>query len=235
MVLDGAMHGADLLAHVEKVPVPTLEPGDIVVMDNVPDHRSAAARDAIRRAGAALRALPPHSPEFNPIGMAISKPKACLQRRAARTVTELREAIGQATDNVTPAESDVDEAAIEEARTRLRDPIGLFGIPSQASCVLETVTVSPVGHDLGMDDDHHTDSDQDEYDENADETETFHAEFDAQYELRCANPAQIESLTFTYFDVFRGAEELELTVITEAGQSRHEVTREEPTVRLGGE
>ncbi len=104
MVLDGAMHGAAFLAYVEQVLVPALEPGDIVVMDNLPAHRSAAAREAIQRAGAELRFLPPYSPDFNPIEMAFSKLKAYLKRRAARTVTELWEAIGQATDNFTPAE-----------------------------------------------------------------------------------------------------------------------------------
>ena len=104
MVLDGAMHGAAFLAYVEQVLVPTLKPGDIVVMDNLPAHRSAAVRDVIRRAGAELRFLPPYSPDFNPIEMAFSKFKADLKRRAARTVTELWEAIGQATNIFTPDE-----------------------------------------------------------------------------------------------------------------------------------
>ena len=104
MVLDGAMHGAAFLAYVEKVLVPTLRPGDIVVMDNLACHRSAAVRNAIRQAGAELRFLPPYSPDFNPIEMAFSKFKAYLKRRAARTVTELWEAIGHATDIFTPAE-----------------------------------------------------------------------------------------------------------------------------------
>ena len=64
MVLDGAMHGAAFLAYVDKVLVPTLEPGDIVVMDNLPAHRSAAVREAIHpgRGRAALpAALQPRS------------------------------------------------------------------------------------------------------------------------------------------------------------------------------
>ena len=104
MVLDGAMHGAAFLAYVEKALGPTLKPGDIVVMDNLPAHRSAAVRNAIRRAGAELRFLPPYSPDFNPIEMAFSKFKAYFKRRAARTVTELWEVIGQATDIFTPPE-----------------------------------------------------------------------------------------------------------------------------------
>ncbi len=104
MVLDGAMYGAAFLAYVEKMLVPTLEPGDIVIMDNLPAHRSAAVRDAIQGAGAELRFLPPYSPDFNPIEMAFSKLKASLKRRAARSVNELWEVIGEATDSFTPAE-----------------------------------------------------------------------------------------------------------------------------------
>lgn len=104
MVLDGAMHGAAFLAYVDQVLVPTLKPGDIVVMDNLACHRSAAVRGAIHRAGAELRFLPPYSPDLNPIEMAFSKLKAYLKQRAARTIPELWDAIGQATDNVTPAE-----------------------------------------------------------------------------------------------------------------------------------
>ena len=104
MVLDGAMHRAAFLAYVDKVQVPTLKPGDIVVMANLPAHRSAAVREAIHRVGAELRFLPPYSPDLNPIEMAFSKFKADLKRRAARTVTELWEAIGHATDIFTPTE-----------------------------------------------------------------------------------------------------------------------------------
>ena len=104
MVLGGAMHGAAFLAYVDKVLVPTLEPGDIVVMDNLPAHRSATVREAIHRVGAELRFLPPYSPDLNPIEMAFSKFKADLKRRAARTVSELWEAIGHATDIFTPTE-----------------------------------------------------------------------------------------------------------------------------------
>ena len=104
MVLDGAMYGAAFLAYVEKMLMPTLDPGDIVVMDNLPADRSAAAREAIQRAGAELRFLPPYSPDFNPIEMAFSKLKAYLKRRAARTLDELWDAIGEATDDFTPTE-----------------------------------------------------------------------------------------------------------------------------------
>ena len=98
------MHGEAFLAYVEKMLPPTLRPGDIVAMDNLACHRSAAVRDTIRQAGAELRFLPPYSPDLNPIEMTFSKFKAYLKCRAARTVTELWEVIGQATDIFTPAE-----------------------------------------------------------------------------------------------------------------------------------
>lgn len=105
MTLDGAMHGAAFTAYVEQVLVPTLRPGDIVVMDNLPAHKPAAAREAIERVGAELRFLPAYSPDFNPIEMAFSKIKALLKKAAARTVTDLWDAIAQAIDAVTPDEA----------------------------------------------------------------------------------------------------------------------------------
>ena len=104
MVLDGAMHGAAFLAYVEQALVPTLDPGDIVAMDNLAAHRSPAVREAIRRPGAELRFLPPYSPDLNPIEIAFSMVKADLKRRAGRTVTDLRDAIGHATDILAPPE-----------------------------------------------------------------------------------------------------------------------------------
>jgi transposase len=104
MVLDGAMYGAAFLAYVEQVLVPTLKPGNIVVMDNLPAHKPVAVRQAIEAAGAELRFLPPYSPDFNPIEMAFSKLKAFLKKTAARTVEDLWDAIAQGIDSFTPAE-----------------------------------------------------------------------------------------------------------------------------------
>ena len=104
MVLDGAMHGAAFLAYVEQLLAPSLSPGDIVVMDNLPAHKPAAVRQAIEAAGAELRFLPPYSPDFNPIEMAFSKFKAFLKKRAARTKDDLWDAIADATDIFTPPE-----------------------------------------------------------------------------------------------------------------------------------
>lgn len=104
MVLDGAMHGAAFLAYVEQVLVPTLRPGDIVIMDNLPAHKPVAIREAIENAGAELRFLPPYSPDFNPIEMAFSKLKAILKAKACRTIDDLWNTIGVAIDTFTPTE-----------------------------------------------------------------------------------------------------------------------------------
>ena len=66
MVLDGAMNGVAFRAYVEQVLVPTLTPGDIVVMDNLPAHKADGIRQAIEPAGCTLLYLPPYSPDFNP-------------------------------------------------------------------------------------------------------------------------------------------------------------------------
>ena len=95
MVLDGPMNGAAFLAYVEQVLAPTLKPGDVVVMDNLPAHKPAAVREAIERVGARLRFLPPYSPDFNPIEMAFAKLKALLRARAERTVEALWNATGE--------------------------------------------------------------------------------------------------------------------------------------------
>ena len=104
MILDGAMHGAAFLAYVEQMLAPTLKPGEIVIMDNLPAHKPVAVREAIEAADAELRFLPPYSPDFHPIEMAFSKLKAFLKKTAARTVDDLWDAIAQGIDDFTPTE-----------------------------------------------------------------------------------------------------------------------------------
>jgi transposase len=102
MVLDGPMNGDWFLAYTKQILVPTLEPGDIVVMDNLSTHKLPAVKVAIEEAGAHLRFLPPYSPDFNPIENAFSKLKASLRKAAARTVPALWDAIATAIDSLTP-------------------------------------------------------------------------------------------------------------------------------------
>lgn len=73
MVIDGPINGESFLAYVRQVLVPTLRPGDMVIMDNLGSHKSAAVREAIEAAGARLRFLPPYSPDLNPIENAFAR------------------------------------------------------------------------------------------------------------------------------------------------------------------
>ena len=86
MTIDGAMTGAAFLAYVEQVLAPTLMPGDIVILDNLPAHKPIAIREAIEATGGCVLFLPPYSPDFNPIEMTFSKIKALLKKAAARSV-----------------------------------------------------------------------------------------------------------------------------------------------------
>jgi len=104
MLLDGPMHGSAFRAYVEQVLVPELNPGDVVVMDNLPAHKVAGVRETIETAGARLLYLPPYSPDFNPIEMAFAKLKALLRKTAARTVDDLWDAVAQSLDAFTPDE-----------------------------------------------------------------------------------------------------------------------------------
>ena len=96
MVLDGPMNRVAFQACIKQVLVPTLHRGDTVVMDNLPAHEGAEVRQAIEAAGAALRYLPPCSPDLNPIENAFSKLEATLRKAAARTVDDLWDVIGNA-------------------------------------------------------------------------------------------------------------------------------------------
>ena len=104
MVIDGPINGDSFLAYVRQVLVPTLRPGDTVIMDNLGSHKGAAVRKAIEAAGAELRFLPPYSPDFNPIENAFSKLKALLRKVAARTRDALWSAVGAALEAFTPDE-----------------------------------------------------------------------------------------------------------------------------------
>jgi transposase len=103
-VYDGAMNGTVFLAYVEQVLVPTLSPGDIVVMDNLPAHKASGVREAIEKAGAELRFLPPYSPDFNPIENAFAKLKALLRAKAERTIPALWDTVGTLIDVFKPDE-----------------------------------------------------------------------------------------------------------------------------------
>lgn len=105
MVLDGAMDGAAFRVYLEQVLVPSLQQGQIVVMDNLSVHKQAAVRAAIRQAGCHPLYLPSYSPDFNPIELAFSKIKAYLRRVGVRTQEALEQAIGAAIDRITASDA----------------------------------------------------------------------------------------------------------------------------------
>lgn len=104
MVIDRAMNGHIFQVWVDQVLCPTLKPGDIVVWDNLPAHKVAAAEAAIDAVGASLLRLPPYSPDFNPIEQLFAKLKAHLRKAAARTVDQLWREIGRILSSVPPTE-----------------------------------------------------------------------------------------------------------------------------------
>jgi len=103
-VLDGPINGEAFLAYVEQVLVPTLKPGDIVVMDNLGSHKNLAIRQAIRGAGARLIFLPPYSPDLNPIEQVFAKLKTLLRKAQERTVEAVWKRIGSLLQCFDPAE-----------------------------------------------------------------------------------------------------------------------------------
>jgi transposase len=93
-VIDGPINGQSFLAYVEQLLVPTLKPGDIVIIDNLGSHKGKAVRRTIRATGAKLFFLPPYSPDLNPIGQVFAKLKTLLRKAAERTVEATWKRIG---------------------------------------------------------------------------------------------------------------------------------------------
>lgn len=93
-VFDGAINGASFRAYVEQVLAPTLQPGDIVVLDNLASHKVAGAREAVEARGASLLFLPPYSPDLNPIEPVFAKAKQLIRSAAPRTRDALWNEIG---------------------------------------------------------------------------------------------------------------------------------------------
>ena len=104
LTVDGPVNGPLFLSWVQQHLAPTLQPGDIVVMDNLSSHKVAGVRKAIEAASAELRYLPPYSPDLNPIELAFSKLKKLLRDGAQRTVDKLWKLCGEVLDLFTEQE-----------------------------------------------------------------------------------------------------------------------------------
>jgi transposase len=103
-VFDGPLDKVSFRAYVDQVLVPTLRPGDVVVLDNLVVHKQPEVRAAIEAAGAYVRFLPPYSPDFNPIEQAFAKLKAFLRAARPRSFDQVNALVALALDLFTPAE-----------------------------------------------------------------------------------------------------------------------------------
>jgi transposase len=104
MILNCPMDGNAFRTYVTSCLAPTLNKGDIVVMDNLPVHKVSGIREAIEAVGAKLRYLPSYSPDMDPIEQAFSKLKAMLRKRAARSITQLHQAFRSILSSISPQE-----------------------------------------------------------------------------------------------------------------------------------
>lgn len=103
-LIEGPIDGESFRTYVEKVLVPTLNEGDIVIMDNLGSHKGKAVRALIRAAGAKLFFLPKYSPDLNPIEQVFAKLKHFLRKAAARTAEAICAVIGEILGTFTPDE-----------------------------------------------------------------------------------------------------------------------------------
>lgn len=105
MTIKAATDTDVMVAFTREVLVPTLRPGQIVILDNLQPHKAPEVRKLVESAGCTLLLLPPYSPDFNPIEQAWSKLKAYLRTAAARTREALEEAIAAALDKITKTDA----------------------------------------------------------------------------------------------------------------------------------
>lgn len=104
LVIDGAVNGDVFVAYVQQQLKPVLQPGDVVIMDNLSSHKRCEVRDTIESVGAELWYLPPYSPDLNPIELAFSKFKWLIKSAKERTVEGLWSACGKLIERITEAE-----------------------------------------------------------------------------------------------------------------------------------
>lgn len=101
-VIDEPMNGEIFRVYLRRCLVPTLKPGDVVVMDNLPAHKNDEVRSIIEAAGAQLRYLPPYSPDLNPIEQAFSKIKHWMRQAQKRTIEDTWRHIGHLLQDIQP-------------------------------------------------------------------------------------------------------------------------------------
>ena len=141
------------------------------------------------------------------------------------------------------AKSDADLAAIDAALQTLSDPLGLFLIPEAASCIVITAHAKLESEDSDHDDhdeEGHDDHDEEGHDDHDEEGHDDHdkapghTEFHAEYLLECAKLTEISAITFSYFEIFPNALELEVQVISDKGATAFEIERDVAKLDLRG-
>ena len=146
------------------------------------------------------------------------------------------------------AKSDADLAAIDAALQTLSDPLGLFLIPEAASCIVITAHAKLESEDSDHDEEGHDDHDEEGHDDHDEEGHDDHdeeghddhdkapghTEFHAEYLLECANLTEISAITFSYFEIFPNALELEVQVISDKGATAFEIERDVAKLDLRG-
>jgi hypothetical protein len=130
------------------------------------------------------------------------------------------------------AKSDADLAAIDAALQTLSDPLGLFLIPEAASCIVITAHAKLESEDSDHDEEGHDDHDEEGHDDH--DEAPGHTEFHAEYLLECANLTEISAITFSYFEIFPNALELEVQVISDKGATAFEIERDVAKLDLRG-
>lgn len=151
------------------------------------------------------------------------------------------------------AKSAKDKAALKAAIEKLKAPLTLFKFPAAAGCKVTKATAEfeldngHEGHDHHKDEHHHGHAkhkkekhsghghghDHDKH-AHSKEAAAGHAEFHSEYQLNCSAPENLTTVEFAYFGAFKNAQELDVNVATSKGQSKYEVTRDKPTLDLGG-
>jgi hypothetical protein len=137
------------------------------------------------------------------------------------------------------AESADQKSAVEKGTATLSAPLTLFKIPASAGCKVTDakVAIEPEHeHEEGEEDHDHDAKEGADHDHDHDEHEGHagHNQFHATYALECAKPAEITSIAFDYFKSFAGAQGLTVNVVTAKAQNKYEVTRDKPSLDLGG-
>ena len=133
------------------------------------------------------------------------------------------------------AKSDVDLAAIDAALQTLSNPLGLFLLPEAASCIVITAHAKLESEESDHDDhdeEGHDDHDEEGHDDH--DEAPGHTEFHAEYLLECANLTEMSAITFSYFEIFPNALELEVQVISDKGATAFEIERDVAKLDLRG-